>query len=117
VVEANAFIVRDPEGRKRILIGNLWPAESGEWYPRVALYDEHGSERICLLIGDAGVLSFAEHGNTRLEIGLREVERTVRGEPLVVVAGPDSECSLTVVSPKAEAMTTMSQTDPRTEER
>ena len=26
VVETDAFIVRDPQGRKSILIGNLWPA-------------------------------------------------------------------------------------------
>lgn len=73
VVEADAFIVRDPQGRKRILIGNLWPAASGEWYPGVALHDEHGSERVCLLLGDDGpVLSFAQHGDTRLEIGLTD---------------------------------------------
>jgi hypothetical protein len=75
VVDADAFIVRDPKGRKRILIGNLWPAESGEWYPGVALYDEHGSERVCLLLGDAGpVLSFAEAGDTRLEIGCTNLD-------------------------------------------
>lgn len=76
VVEADAFIVRDPQGRKRILIGNRWPAESGEWFPGVALYDEHASERVCLLLGDAGpILSFAEGGNTRLELGLTYLAR------------------------------------------
>lgn len=38
-----------PPRPQRILIGNLWPTESGEWYPGVALYDEHGSERVCVL--------------------------------------------------------------------
>ena len=86
VVEADAFIVRDPKGRKRVLIGNLWPAESGEWYPGVALYDEHGSERVCLLLGDAGpVLSFAEGGDTRLEIGLFEQPSTPAEPGLVWV--------------------------------
>lgn len=87
VVEADAFIVRDPEGRKRILIGNLWPAGSGEWYPGVALYDEHGSERVCLLLGDGGpVLSFAERGDTRLEIGLRDREPAGVGSMACLVA-------------------------------
>ena len=71
VVEADAFIMSDPHGRKRILIGNLWPAASGEWCPGVALYDEHCSEGVCLLLGDAGpVLSFAYRGDTCLELGL-----------------------------------------------
>ena len=90
LVEADAFIVRDPQGRKRILIGNLWPAESGEWYPGVALYDEHGSERVCLLLGDAGpVLSFAEEGSTVLELGtVDHALRHPRCGPYVAVSHP-----------------------------
>lgn len=71
IVEADAFVVRDPQGRKRILIGNLWPSNPGEWYPGVAIYDEHSSERVCLMLGDAGpVLSYTERGDTRLEVGV-----------------------------------------------
>ena len=93
VVEADAFIVRDPDGRKRILIGNLWPAESGEWFPGVALYDERGSERVCLLLSDDGpVLSFAAGGNTRLEVGLQDGQPDT--SPYVRVIAADGSASL-----------------------
>ena len=70
VVEAAGFLVRDARGRKRVFLGDLIGGDS-EYHPGVAIYDEDGSERVALLLGDAGpVLSYAVAGDTRLEVGV-----------------------------------------------
>lgn len=69
VVEAAGFMVRDARGRKRVFLGDLTRGEG--YVPGVAIYDEDGSERVALLLGDAGpVLSYAVAGDTRLEVGV-----------------------------------------------
>lgn len=62
-----------------IVIGNLWPSDH-DWHPGIAIYDEQGSERVCLMLGDAGpVLSHAEFGDTLLEMGI--TDRSDAGGP------------------------------------
>lgn len=91
IVEASAVVVRDPQGRKRILIGNLWPSDH-DWYPGIAIYDAQGSERVCLMLGDAGpVLSYAENGNTRMEVGHRDDAVDQAGSSFVVMVNHQGE--------------------------
>jgi hypothetical protein len=72
VVEATAFVVRDAEGRKRVFIGDLTPRDAVA-RPGIAIYDEHGSERVSLMLDDTGpVLAYAVAGNTRLELGIAD---------------------------------------------
>lgn len=97
VVEAPGFMVRDPQGRTRMFIGDLSNTD-GDWLPGVAIYDERGSERVSLLLGSAGpVLSYAEHGDTRLEVGVvdRGGEGTAPG-PYLVAVGEHGETAWSV---------------------
>lgn len=97
VVEAPGFMVRDPQGRTRVFIGDLSGTDDA-WRPGVAIYDERGSERVSLLLGSEGpVLSYAEHGDTRMEIGVvdRHGEGTVPG-PYPVALGEDGETAWSV---------------------
>lgn len=96
-VEAAAFVVTDPLGRRRVFIGDLAP-EGEPWRPGVAIYDEDGSERVSLLLGDVGpVLSYAADGDTRLELGVVDPHRggTEPG-PFLVVVGPEGETAWSV---------------------
>lgn len=98
VVEAPGFTVTDPQGRTWLFLGDLsGPNES--WRPGFAVYDEDGTERVSLLLGDAGpVLSYAaDDGNTKLEIGVvdRNTEGTDPG-PFLVVVGPNGETAWSV---------------------
>jgi hypothetical protein len=96
-VEAPAFVVTDPSGRRRVFIGDLG-SEGEPWRPGVAIYDEDGSERVSLLLGDVGpVLSYAEDGDTRLELGVVDLDRggTEPG-PFLVVVGPEGETAWSV---------------------
>lgn len=79
VVTAAGFAVTDPRGRTRVLIGDVVPP-GDEWRPGVAIYDEDGTERMSLLLGDAGpVLSYAAGRNTGLEVGV--IDRHTEGSP------------------------------------
>lgn len=96
-VEAPAFVVTDPLGRRRVFIGDLG-SEGEPWRPGVAIYDEDGSERVSLLLGDVGpVLSYAADGDTRLELGVVDPDRggTEPG-PFLVVVGPHGETAWSV---------------------
>jgi hypothetical protein len=98
VVEAPGFTVTDPQGRTRLFLGDLsGPNES--WRPGFALYDEDGTERVSLLLGDAGpVLSYTDDdGDTRLEVGVvdPDTEGTDPG-PFLVVVGPHGETAWSV---------------------
>jgi hypothetical protein len=98
VVEAPGFTVTDPQGRTRLFLGDL-SGLNEPWRPGFALYDEHGTERVSLLLGDAGpILSYtADDGDTRLEIGVvdRRTEGTDPG-PFLVVVGPHGETAWSV---------------------
>lgn len=97
VVEAPGFMVRDPQGRTRVFIGDLSGTDDA-WRPGVAIYDEQGTERVSLLLGSEGpVLSYAEGGDTCLEIGVvdRHGEGTVPG-PYLVALGEGGETAWTV---------------------
>jgi hypothetical protein len=97
-VEAPGFTVTDPSGRVRMFIGDLSSPED-EWRPGVAIYDEEGTERVSLLLGDAGpLLSYAdEDGDTKLEVGVvdRSTEGTMPG-PFLVAVGPNGETAWSV---------------------
>lgn len=92
VVKAAGFAVTDPRGRTRVLIGDVTPP-GDDWRPGVAIYDEDGSERVSLLLGDAGpVLSYAAGGDTRLELGV--IDRNTEGSPpgpYLLAVDPDGE--------------------------
>lgn len=73
----------DPDGRVRVVMGDLKGAAEG-YFPGVALLDEGGHERVSLVLTDIGPLvSFAEQGNVVLELGVAE-----RGNPEVRLPGP-----------------------------
>lgn len=44
-------MVRDPQGRTRVFISDLSGTDDA-WRPGVSIYDEGGSERVSLLLGD-----------------------------------------------------------------
>lgn len=85
VVEAAGFLVRDGEGRKRALLG-CWPAGVG-----LAIYDENGSERASLLLGELGpALAFALHGDVALMLGVDDPGGAVSDHgPYMVLLGRD----------------------------
>lgn len=98
VVEAPGFTVTDPQGRTRLFIGDLSGPGGDLWRPGIAIYDEDGSERVSLLLGDAGpVLSYATGGDTRLEVGVvdRHGEGTMPG-PYLIALGRNGETAWSV---------------------
>jgi hypothetical protein len=98
VVEAPGFTVTDPQGRTRLFLGDLSGPDDA-WRPGLAVYDEDGTERVSLLLGDAGpVLSYAaDDGDTRLEAGVVDPhsEGTMPG-PFLVVVGPNGETAWSI---------------------
>ncbi len=91
------FLVRDARGRKRVFLGDL-VGGNDEYRPGVAIYDEDGSERVALLLGDAGpALSYAVAGDTRLEVGVidRGGEGTEPG-PFITALDADGQVAWTV---------------------
>jgi hypothetical protein len=83
LVVARRFAVVDPLGRVRVVMGDLKGNADG-YFPRVALLDEGGHERVSLVLTDIGrLVSFAAEGNVVLELGVAD-----RGNPEVRVAGP-----------------------------
>ncbi|HVE45123.1 MAG TPA: hypothetical protein VNA57_00045 [Acidimicrobiales bacterium] len=83
VMAAGRFEVVDEQGRVRAVMGDLSGSAPG-WYPGVALLDEHGVQRVWVLLTEIGpTLSFSEQGNVVLELGVSD-----RGDPHIQTPGP-----------------------------
>jgi hypothetical protein len=71
VVRTQRLELVDDEGRVRIVVGNLAPAEEDRYSPGVSLRSAEGDERITLALGDDGpALRFTLAGDDALLVGV-----------------------------------------------